>query len=622
MKQKTINNFINQLIFREMKKIQFAFVILAGIALASCSHDLGYDEPTNALSGEAIDFSSGFRAVTRASYGADAAELLGNQFIVYGAKGAADGSGMSTVFDNYRVQWALNTAGTTASNTHDWEYVGIPFAAPATLTGNQTIKYWDYSTGMYRFAAYSVGKATLTTGTPAAGEVKVTAIDGNNLTTLAYALEGLEGDLAKCYISDMTPVKKEHYQEVVQLQFRSMAAKVRMAMYETVPGYAVKDVKFYSDNTTSIATGASSNSAILFSSDAFYTGGKYTVYFPDLASSNASIANLAHVSMDVTGATKANTRTFGELPSGYLGTTLNTASYAGSDYTVVLPNEEGANLQLRVDYTLESLDGSGETIKVHGARAYVPMIYTQWMPNYAYTYVFKISDNSNGRTSTDTSDPEGLFPITFDAVVESSVENTQSTITTVATPSITSYQMGHDPKNDDEYKAGKDIFIRLINDGALINDLNTAGKSKLYELGSDGTEVDVMAALNIGTVSGTTTTGRNGLVLNEATINNSITAIPRADGNDITVDAGTAASFSPVSGKTYAYVYLVSTGTPTDHWTAVKFATEPSDWSTAGLYALNPDGTGNPGAFDATKVYYNKYTNLNNVYAVKVIKIE
>ena len=175
-----------------MKKIQFAFVILAGIALASCSHDLGYDEPTNALSGEAIDFSSGFRAVTRASYGADAAELLGNQFIVYGAKGAADGSGMSTVFDNYRVQWALNTAGTTASNTHDWEYVGIPFAAPATLTGNQTIKYWDYSTGMYRFAAYSVGKATLTTGTPAAGEVKVTAIDGNNLTTLAYALEGLE----------------------------------------------------------------------------------------------------------------------------------------------------------------------------------------------------------------------------------------------------------------------------------------------------------------------------------------------------------------------------------------------------------------------------------------------
>ena len=313
----------------------------------------------------------------------------------------------------------------------------------------------------------------------------------------------------------------------------------------------MKDVKFYSDNTTSIATGASSNSAILFSSDAFYTGGKYTVYFPDLASSNASIANLAHVSMDVTGATKANTRTFGELPSGYLGTTLNTASYAGSDYTVVLPNEEGTNLQLRVDYTLESLDGSGETIKVHGARAYVPMIYTQWMPNYAYTYVFKISDNSNGRTSTDTSDPEGLFPITFDAVVESSVENTQSTITTVATPSITSYQMGHDPKNDDEYKAGKDIFIRLINDGALINDLNTAGKSKLYELGSDGTEVDVMAALNIGTVSGTTTTGRNGLVLNEATINNSITAIPRADGNDITVDAGTAASFSPVSGKTY-----------------------------------------------------------------------
>lgn len=611
-----------------MKKIKFALVVLAGLALTSCSDDLGPENGPNGLTGEAIGFGPGFRAVTRASYGADAATLLGNKFIVFGEKGATDGTGMMTVFDNYGVEWQLNTAGTTESNTNDWEYVGKPFPESSPLydaTATQTIKYWDYSTGMYRFAAYSTGTATATTGTPAAGQVKVTAIDGDNWTTLAYKLSGTEADLAKCFISDMVRVPKNKYNQVVQLEFRSLAAKVRMAIYETIPGYAVKDVKFYSDNTTSIADGTNETNATLFSSQAFYTGGEYTVYFPALGDGTDQ-ADQAHVAIGATGTTQSNTRTFGGLQysAGYLGTDLTHATYAGSDYTTVLPNKDGSPLELRVDYTLESLDGSDETITVHGARAFVPQIYTQWLPNYAYTYVFKISDNTNGWTSIDTSDPVGLFPITFDAVVTSTVENTQATITTVATPSITTYQVNHDPKTENEYTAAKgDIYVRVIDEGTVKADLNTTGKSKLYTLGSEGTEADVMAALNIGTVSGTTVTGRNNLVLTEATINNAITSIPRADGNTIAVDAGSAASFTPTASTTYAYVYLVDdTKAATVHWTAVQYASAPADWGTAGLYALNPDGTGTPGAFDPDTVYYTKYTDQNNVYAVKVIKIQ
>ena len=601
-----------------MKKISFAIVALLGLTMASCNNDnrLG-DEPAQTVKGNEIGFGSGFRAVTRANAtGADAAALLGNEFIVFGEKG--DGTTMSPVFDNYRVVWQANTAGTTASNTNDWEYVGKDIFTGHTQATSQTIKYWDFSTSQYNFVAYSFG----------GGGATSTRIDGNK----TYTLTGSETDLAKCYITDFYPVAKSNYNQVVRLEFRSLASKVRVALYETVPGYSVKDVKFYSDDhDTSIATGASSTDATLFNdAGGFYTAGEYTVSF-NTDPTAATGYKQAHVAIGATGTTSANSRGFGTLnyTDGKLGTTLTGASYAGTGdfYTTVLPNEEGKALELRVDYTLISDDGSGEEIKIHGAKAFVPQIYSKWLPNYAYTYVFKISDNTNGWTSTDPgdSDKPGLFPITFDAVVIGSTDYTQSTITTVAVPSITTYQKGHIVSSN-EYTAAKgDIYVMLMNDGTLIADLADA-KSNIYTLSKAATEIDVMAALNIGSSDASgNVTGRNGLGLTKGSIDNTVTSIPAADGNNIVVTAGQAAKFTPAAG-TYAYVYLVSAGTPSEHWTAVQYASAPADWSnTLGKYAARVEGgvgAGDPGAFDSTKTYYEKYINQNNVYAVKVIKVQ
>ncbi len=602
-----------------MKKISFAIVALLGLTMASCNNDnrLG-DEPAQTVKGNEIGFGSGFRAVTRANAtGADAAALLGNEFIVFGEKG--DGTTMSPVFDNYRVVWALNTAGTTASNTHDWEYVGKDIFTGHTEATSQTIKYWDFSTSQYNFVAYSLG----------GGGATSTRITG----TKTYELTGSETDLAKCYITDFYPVAKSNYNQVVRLEFRSLAAKVRMALYETVPGYSVKDVKFYSDNGTSIATGTNSTDATLFNdAGGFFTAGKYTVSF-NTNPLAATGYKQAHVAIDgtATGTTSANSRGFGTLnyTDGKLGKTLAGASYAGTGdfYTTVLPNEEGKALELRVDYTLISDDGSGEEIKIHGAKAFVPQIYSKWLPNYAYTYVFKISDNTNGWTSTDPTDSDkpGLFPITFDAVVIGSTDNTQATITTVAVPSVTTYQNGH-VVSSDEYTAAKgDIYVMLMNDGTLIDDL-AAANSNIYTLSKAATEIDVMAALNIGSSDASgNVTGRNGLVLTKGTIDNAVTNIPAADGNNIVVTAGQAAKFTPAAG-TYAYVYLVSAGTQSEHWTAVQYASAPADWSdTLGKYAARVEGgvgAGDPGAFVPGQTYYEKYINRNNVYAVKVIKVQ
>ena len=95
----------------------------------------------------------------------------------------------------------------------------------------------------------------------------------------------------------------------------------------------------------------------------------------------------------------------------FLGTTSSTATYGKGTYTVdgkagvttsyrpILPNENNSlKMQMRVDYTLIALDGSGDSIHVRDAYCSVPASFLQWKPNYSYTYLFKITDNSNGYT--------------------------------------------------------------------------------------------------------------------------------------------------------------------------------------------------------------------------------
>ena len=649
-----------------MKKNLF-LAALAIVALASCtdSEFVGDNSPDNnpTANEKAIVFNSGAKTVTRADHvGADAASMLNNKFIVGGFKGTyTDAQDLQNVteatgkvFDNYVVKWTANTAGKTTSNTSDWEYVGITAAAPSGIAGNdQSIKYWDYSASQYDFIAYSTGDATIATSGSvsdaiSANKVLVTAITPTSAKTSAYTLAGDAEHLAKCYIADMVTIYKDgtdgtHYQDEVQLTFRSLASKVRMAIYETVPGYSVKDVYFYQDASTAISTDISSNtSATLFTTgtaakDNFYTAGTYTVKFPTIGKSNItptknSDYNKAHASFAAESTGKTTTKSFGALQkvgreyrektaTDYIGRTAATASFAGTAapyYEIALPNEEGTVLELRVDYTLLSIDGSGEEIHVHGATAYVPAIYAAWKSNYAYTYIFKISDNTNGWTSTVYTDPTGLYPITFDAIVVDSEEHTQSTITNVATPSITTYQVGHvynDGTPNDEYDKDKgDIYVQVYWSGAdpeLRADLGTKGK--LYTLSdATATEAEVLDALNLQmptAASGYDITGRNDLSLKEETSDATIEAVPGADGNNIEVSAGTAAKFTPAAG-TYAYVY------DTDTYAGDYYPTKPAGWPD-GYYTNATCSTAATGAFSAGTYYkktsyvasYNEFTS-------------
>ena len=605
-----------------MKKVLFFTAALAGLTLASCSSEDIVEITTpdvNALE-TPIVFSSLRNATTRGDItGADAATLLGNKFVVSGYKGSSTAAVGNIVFDNYLVEYAENTANTTESNTANWEYVGkgrIKHAIDNGIT-SQTIKYWDYSQPQYDFIAWSTGtKTAIYEGAPADGQVLVSAITPQAATSpdtglgTAYTFTGKAADLSQCYIADLVTVKKAKYGEApVTMRFRQLGTKVRIALYETIPGYSVKDVKFYTkggtldadaNDTSKPADGQIVENATIFSTAAdIYTEGIYTVTFPTVDGTTAD-NNQAHVKFEpMSGVAQTTTVEWGTLNytiaedgekkgTEFLGRSSNTASYAGDAaanyYVTFLPNEEGTNLNLRVDFTLESTDGSGEEIFVKNAKAQVPSIYTTWKPGYAYTYLFKISDKTNGRTgvydptqsddATVNSDPAGLYPITFDAVVVNAENDaTQETITTVSTPSITTYQKGSTVVNDNEYQAATgDIFVTVNEGDALVT---LTGKAALYAIPAGKTEAEVVDALQMqddDAASGTIK-GRSGLVLTNATSTLTNSVEFGADGNAISVGTEQALRFTPATATTYAFVYTKTNATSTeDKYQALSWA--------------------------------------------------
>lgn len=638
-----------------MKK--YIFLAASALTLASCSSDdfLG-NTPGNVQSNtSAINFDGGTGKISRAT-GADAAKLLNNEFIVAGFKSdeTAPTSGISAnkVFDHYVIKWTKNSAGTTADNTSDWNYVGNnPYSGLTQLANGttQTIKYWDYNAAQYDYVAFSTGEIKgVTTGTAKDDtEVLLTAVTpstANTAPTLvedkvtggAYTITGTAKALSGCYIADLTTAyKSADYKKEVNLKFRNLTTKARIALYETIPGYSVKDVKFHQSETTtsgSTITAATETNATLYTSgtteaDYFFKKGTAGIYFPTVGSSNKgeSDYNKAHVVFFPE--SKETTMKFGNVvyDNNVLKTTSKDPSYVGTNdettpnyYQTVIPNETGTTLTFCVDYTLVADDNSGEEIHVYGAKAIIPAIYAQWKSNFAYTYIFKISDNTNGWTDTNKT-LSGLYPITFDAVVADSEIGNQTTITTVATPSITTYQKGHDITKN-EYGEG-DIYVMVNESGTLKNDLN---KAALYTISDPKTvgisEATVHDALTIGsTTNGNVTTGRNGIKLTKAELKTT-TTIPGVDGNNITVKANEAAKFAATE-NTYAFVYEITKGTATEsyYYTAVT-PTVGTDVSTG--YFRDPDGkTAATGTADGNTVYYQQITNTNKTYAIKVIKV-
>ena len=570
-----------------MKK-NLLIAAIAITALAGCTEEtfVGEKSLQEANGGGAISFNLNVPAVTRANKtGKDAADDLSSQFIIYGEKDeTTDGNAPvagKLVFQNYKVGYTTSSAYTTTSNTKDWEYVGLSWTSDehshitTTTTDVQTIKYWDYGAASYTFTAVSADPTDISSGRVSI--TKTTAkTDGNKVYDKGYSIvlakSGTEGSyvypkLNKLYLSDRNVILKGEapgadrtavnaYGGNVTLTFRNLVSQVRVGIYETIPGYDIYDITFYISDGNDEGTDLDPTAAHAFGAICpninvtNFEGTLNVTYYNSGATIDQPIVTAGGTpANDLVLGNNFNTLKKEDAPV-LLGKSATAPTWdkvdgsGNSQFTEVLPQiGNTTNLKLKVDYKLWN-NVSGEVITVTGATAEIPYQYLQWKPNFKYTYLFKISDESNGQTGTGTT-PAGLYPITFDAVEVVAADGQAEYITTVSEPSITTFGVKNSEytTGKNEYEAGSDIYVTVVDGNVVVcptlgTNINvykaTTTNATLYPI-TEASVAESLAEISAGTKKITVVNkNEDASDLFASTAPAIATTVPQEDGTSIT----------------------------------------------------------------------------------------
>lgn len=558
-----------------MKK--YLFIAASALALASCSsEDFVGTEGGNVENGanKAINFSGNAGKITRAtSNEGTPQQMLDYQFKVYGVKKMSKNGGdkFEPSFSDYYVWY--DEAKNTTSNTKGWEYVGNKKAGNEDATygsGNvklqndQYIKYWDYAAEEYHFVAGSPISA-FTYNKNADINTAGMRIPSATITGLAGHYEANNTETAletnPVYIAAPVKIGKDDYQKPVTFTFQRQQSMVRVGLYETIPGYSITKIKFYDADGT---TATSSNIILTSATQDYFVGGSNvsgTVTYnwetptPSYTFNYTDDENLKKSKNWYAGELSTLATTSSEPTVNILYGTDKDMSTTG--YFTVLPipsTTEASPILIKCNYTLSADDHSGETIEVTGATAAIPAAYSKWEANTRYTYLFKISDKTNGYTGTNP-DKTGLYPITFDAVVK---DEKQGTITTIATPSITTYQANSVVENSGiKYVTNKEIKVTVTDNTngdikTLSEDDSSVGYVAVYKLSQARTEAD----LQIKNIKTSELAPTNSVDVALAADNKSFTFTPDAEGYYAIQYLTTAATEGTQVAYTYKVVYV------------------------------------------------------------------
>ena len=573
-------------------KIKY-MLLIALAALVGCSSDDFVGDQTVRESNEnvAISLGSGVTAITRADKtGSEAATDLNNQFYVYGIKNEnTDGAGNvqtgHLVFSNYVVKWVDNSANTTTSNTKGWEYVGYTLTEKerTNVTDNsgnvaQTIKYWDYGASDYTFYAFSAKPNDIENGYITVTKVqnkKTTDEPAHTVYDNGYSVNSTENaDLDKLFFSERVNItdksntdrtQANKYGGNVTFRFHNVVSKVRVAMYETIPGYTVTINKFSVDNDGTDPA---------FSEMTDEVPNNFAANLKNYTSGIAGTVNVTYVASGTNqnypivsftptgGGTMENVLTLGTgLKAGItIGETATGATYdkAEKAYTRVYPNEVNQqNLKLKLSYTLTA-PVTGETIVINDKTAVIPSQYLQWKSGYAYTYLFKITDDD-------------LYPITFDAVEIAGEDGAAEYITIVNEPSITTFGV-KDSKytaEKNEYENGTDIYATFVKGSTVqtpsLTESTKANYVQIYQVTTTNATTYPITELSVAerlaeTPSGSAeitctnvTTSSDGTYFTDTESPSVVSPVPAEDGTTKTINA---VKLPGAKTNTYAIEYI------------------------------------------------------------------
>lgn len=370
-----------------MQNFRILSFLISALCLLSCSSEQDKPETPEPKPNVGIAFGGAngiWQDAPTTRSGETGLETLFKSFRVWGYKNyAATPNSPQVIMDGYQVNYTQSSAGTTASNTADWEYVGLTHPKHPTT---QTIKYWDYSASTYRFYAFTPANAPII---PASSADNSSASSGTPTSTtedvfripFAYS----EGATAKSvpYISDLwfsnNTDATSLYGKCVTLRFSPLIAKVRFKFTYPANTKRITITNILFGDSRYIKNPSSANTPLKGTITATYplTGiDPPTSYTPSFAWKTS----------EETGAT------------GFLRLTIPYEE--ASDAIHLLQDKKLYNKWYYVPpfniaqynqgaYTISAIIDGNKTL------ATVPAEYMQWKAGYQYTYIFKITETGS-----------------------------------------------------------------------------------------------------------------------------------------------------------------------------------------------------------------------------------
>ena len=444
-----------------MKKVLFLTAV--AVAMTACSNDvdLGLKDANKQNADNAIGFQVLNKNMSRAisaledkghyNFGVWAYkntdqthDIMANYLVGYFGtnKGYLYDSNKQTTHggtpDNYTDAlslWSYEGLGTYQYvNTTDDNYYRSDATDKFYLSNldNQYLRYWDKTSENTEFFAY----APYINSASASGRVSFAKTNGTGgtMTFPAGSIKDGYNDESKYeYLCAYKNVAKTNYGNDVDLNFEHLNARVRIVFYEDIKGYDVKLINLHT-NAGIIAVPATKEDAsdnysyatkklaktaeakVTLGSTITFAVPKATSFYvqPSPANIDADIKNAA-LAFDIPSATLSEDRATA-VGSGEI------SNYYSPDTYYAIPNTGACGLTFRVSFQLTST--THEVINVYNAGVFVEATHCKWEAGKNYTYVFKITKNTNGTTDSTQNKPtvdpnpgsKALFPIVFDGI--------------------------------------------------------------------------------------------------------------------------------------------------------------------------------------------------------------
>lgn len=438
-----------------MKKINYLGMMMAAAAITACTSEDLVNSVGNDTDSKAQDnvmrFSVSKKNMTRAT---NMQDLGIYSFGVWAIK-TSNTSDKQDVMEDYLVGYydeanSKGYYGGQATTIGDvpasqdgysmWFYEGLGSAeypgvtlptsggfmpSSTSVNDKQYLKYWDVNSDYTEFWAYSPYDLANETNDDTSNSKKVTFDKNTGKLTVGTLWAGFNYPEKNEYLLAYNKVANTDYKKDVQLEFKRINAKVRLAFYETIAGYKVQI------NSVSLTNAHKNTSGEVQESDddKITVGGTYSItalnstaslainvdktkqaHFANLGTDNS---NPFHPAFGVPEqiAVAANTDPYHTAAYKHItedrteAVVDNSSSMCPHTY-YALPADntnENSGFNVYVNFTLYSED-TNETLTIDG-KVFVDSKYTQWVSNTNYVYVFRL-----------TRDAEGLYPIVFDGI--------------------------------------------------------------------------------------------------------------------------------------------------------------------------------------------------------------